>query len=121
MIEPKEYFHHCVAALRAAVSPDWVARTAIPLKEAFGSSYLQGRVMSLDPVEKIVKLEDGQNISFSHCVISVGSLGPDPARKSSPTQPLRHHSYHLYQRYIQQLSLVMLVRVDIEVNQSVRL
>jgi len=82
VIEPKEYFHHCVAALRAAVSPDWVARTAIPLREAFGSSYLQGRVVRLDPAERIVSLEDGQNISFSHCVISVGSLGPDPARST---------------------------------------
>ena len=84
VIEPKEYFHHCVAALRAAVSPDWVARTAIPLSEAFGSSYLQGRVVRLDPGERTVSLEDGQSISFSHCVISVGSLGPEPARKSSP-------------------------------------
>ena len=75
-----------MAALRAAVSPDWVARTAIPLREAFGSSYLQGRVVRLDPAERIVSLEDGQNISFSHCVISVGSLGPNPARKPSPTK-----------------------------------
>lgn len=80
VIEPREYFHHCVAALRAAVDPTWVARTAIPLSEAFGSSYLQGRVVSLSPAEKMVTLEDGQRISFSHCVISVGSLGPHPAR-----------------------------------------
>ena len=80
MIEPKEYFHHCVAALRAAVDPTWVARTAIPLNEAFGSSYLQGRAVALDQEEKVVTLEDGQRISFSHCVISVGSLGPHPAR-----------------------------------------
>jgi len=82
VIEPKEYFHHCVAALRAAVVPDWVARTAIPLSEAFGSSYVQGRVVKLNPEEKMVSLEDGQNISFSHCVISVGSLGPRPARST---------------------------------------
>ena len=80
LIEPKEYFHHCVAALRAAVDPTWVARTAIPLNEAFGSSYLQGRAVALDPEEKVVTLEDGQRISYSHCVISVGSLGPHPAR-----------------------------------------
>jgi len=80
LIEPKEYFHHCVAALRAAVDPTWVARTAIPLNEAFRSSYLQGRAVALDQEEKVVTLEDGQRISFSHCVISVGSLGPHPAR-----------------------------------------
>jgi len=82
VIEPKEYFHHCVAALRAAVEPAWVPRTAIPLSEAFGSSYQQGRVVSLDTEGKVVTLEDGQRISFSHCVISVGSLGPHPARST---------------------------------------
>ena len=73
LIEPKEYFHHCVAALRAAVDPTWVARTAIPLEEAFGSSYLQGRAVALDQEEKVVTLEDGQRISFSHCVTSCQS------------------------------------------------
>jgi len=85
VIEPKEYFHHCVAALRAAVDPAWVARTAIPLSETFGSSYLQGRVVGLDTGEKEVSLEGGQRISFSHCVISVGSLGPHPARSTKVT------------------------------------
>ena len=90
MVEPKEYFHHCVAALRAAVNPgalgteniissaklkghslslfsekllisiyfaDYVPKTAIPLKEAFGDRYVQGRVVSLDTEGRRVRLE----------------------------------------------------------------
>jgi len=85
LIEPKEYFHHCVGALRAAVYPEEVKRTAIPLKEAFGDSFKQGRVVKLDVEKKLVTLETGEEIKFSHCVISVGSLGPVPARSEAVT------------------------------------
>ena len=67
------------------MNPDWVAKTAIPLKEAFGDHYVQGRVRSLDTEARKVVLEGGQEISFSHCVISVGSLGPWPARSEAVT------------------------------------
>ena len=33
LVEPKQFMHHCVAALRAAVDPAWAARTAIPLEQ----------------------------------------------------------------------------------------
>ena len=68
------------------MNPDWVAKTAIPLKEAFGDNFVQGRVKSLDIEGKKVVLEAGQEISFSHCVISVGSLGPWPARSEVVTR-----------------------------------
>ena len=72
--------------LRAAVNPDWVAKTAIPLKEAFGDHYVQGRVRSLDTEARKLVLEAGQEISFSHAVIAVGSLGPWPARSEVVTR-----------------------------------
>ena len=68
------------------MNPDWVAKTAIPLREAFGDRFVQGRVRSLDTeARKVVLEEGGQEISFSHCVISVGSLGPWPARSEAVT------------------------------------
>eukprot|EP00092_Neocalanus_flemingeri_P015668 GFUD01016959.1.p1 GENE.GFUD01016959.1~~GFUD01016959.1.p1 ORF type:complete len:376 (+),score=91.40 GFUD01016959.1:233-1360(+) len=80
IIDPKEYFHHCVGALRAAVNPEYAVKTAIPLKDAFGESFIQGSVESLDMEEKKVTLEGGKEVVFTHCVIAVGSLGPVPAR-----------------------------------------
>jgi len=80
IIDPKEYFHHCVGALRAAVNPDYAVKTAIPLKDAFGDSFIQGSVESLDMEGKKVVITGGKVIEFTHCVIAVGSLGPVPAR-----------------------------------------
>ena len=39
--------------------------------------------MKLDVEKKMVTLESGEEIKFSHCVISVGSLGPTPARSEA--------------------------------------
>ena len=86
LVEPKEYFHHCVGALRAAVNVEYVKQTAIPLKEAFGDNYVQGRAVKIDVDEKKVVLESGQELCFSHCIICVGSLGPSPARSSALTR-----------------------------------
>jgi len=85
LVEEKQYFHHCVGALRAAVNPDYAVKTAIPLEEAFGSSYVQGKVVSLSMEGKVVVLEGGREIPFTHCVIAVGSLGPHPARTKAIT------------------------------------
>ena len=83
--------------------PDWVLKTAIPLKEAFGDHYVQGRVRSLDAeARKVVLEEGGQEISFSHCVISVGSLGPWPARSEAVTlEELEAESRTVLSRIIQ--------------------
>merc|ERR1719397_1005294 len=77
--------HHCVAALRAAVDPAWAARTAIPLEQAFGSQFVQGRVVKLDPDAGRAVLECGREVEFSHCVVAVGSTGPAPARSDLST------------------------------------
>jgi len=80
IIDPKEYFHHCFASLRAAVKPEEGVKVAIPLREAFGASFVQGMVHSLHMESKKVVLACGKEIEFTHCIIAVGSLGPAPAR-----------------------------------------
>ncbi|XP_023333938.1 apoptosis-inducing factor 2 [Eurytemora carolleeae] len=82
IIDPKEYFHHCVGALRASVFPEYANKVAIPLKEAFGTSFVQGKAISLDTENKSLKLEDGQELKYTHCIIAVGSLGPIPCRST---------------------------------------
>lgn len=80
IIEPKEYLHHCFAALRAAVKPEFAPKVAIPLKDAFGDNFIQGSVESLDIEGKKIVLDGGREIEFTHCIIAVGSIGPVPAR-----------------------------------------
>jgi len=85
LVDPKEYFHHCVGALRAAVIPEYVNKTAIPYKEAFGDRFVQDKVMSLDVENKKAALEGGQELEWSHCLVCVGSLGPEPCRSFQVT------------------------------------
>jgi len=85
IIDRQEYFHHCVGALRAAVNPEYAVKTAIPLKDSFGDSFIQGSVESLVIEGKKVVLEGGKEVEFTHCVIAVGSLGPVPARTNKLT------------------------------------
>jgi len=80
LVDPKEYFHHCVGALRAAVNPEYTAKTAIPFREAFGDRFVQGSVLSLDLETCKAVLEGGREIAWSHCLVAVGSLGPLPGR-----------------------------------------
>ena len=68
-MDPKEYFHHCVAALRAAVSPESVSRTALPYREAFGDRFVQGSVASLDV--------PGKKVSSSAFACLIGSILED--------------------------------------------
>ena len=44
LIDSKEFFHHKIAALRAAVQPDWIQQTFIGFKETFKNHFIQGRV-----------------------------------------------------------------------------
>lgn len=85
LVDPKEYFHHCVGALRAAVCPEYVNKTAIPYREAFGDKFLQDKVVSLDVKNKKAVLEGGQELEWTHCLVCVGSLGPAPCRSTQLT------------------------------------
>jgi len=85
LVDPKEYFHHCVGALRAAVNPEYASKTAIPFREAFGDSFVQGSVVSLDLENHKAMLEGGREIAWTHCLVAVGSLGPVPGRSQQLT------------------------------------
>jgi len=80
LVDPKEYFHHCVGALRAAVSPEYLSKTAIPFRDAYGERFVQGKVVTLDVPNKKAVLEGGREVGWTHCLVAVGSLGPAPGR-----------------------------------------
>jgi len=78
LIDPKEYFHHCVGALRGVIEPDFLPKTAIDFKTSFGDSFVQGSVASVDFVNKKVVLESGDSLQYTDLVFAVGSKGPYP-------------------------------------------
>ena len=81
LIDPKDYFHHNVAALRAAVFPEWMAKSVIKYKETFGDNFVQGKVTQVDLEAKTVSIDtDHAPIEFTEVVFAVGSDGPFPGR-----------------------------------------
>jgi len=85
IVDPKEYFHHCVGSLRAAVHQEYAPKVAIPLRQAFGENFIQANVQSIDTEGQKVLLEGGQELVYTHLIIAVGSLGPKPARSTQTT------------------------------------
>ena len=65
LIDPKEYFHHCVGALRCAVQPDFTKLTIINFHEAFGQSFVQGKVTNVDFEGKTVEVDNGDKIEYT--------------------------------------------------------
>ncbi|KAJ3610833.1 hypothetical protein NHX12_022923 [Muraenolepis orangiensis] len=81
LVDLQDAFHHNVAALRAAVQDgSHVAKTFIPYAETFGGSFVQGRVVSVDPERQRVVLEDGQDFQYSHLILCTGTDGPFPGK-----------------------------------------
>ena len=81
LIDPKEYFHHCVGALRCAVDPNFTQKTVINFAKSFGDQFIQGKVIAVDFEEtKKVTLDNGKQIEFTDIVLAVGSQGPFPGR-----------------------------------------
>lgn len=80
LIDLRDAFHHNVAALRAAVQSGFARKTFIPYKETFGESFLQGRVVKVDTDARVVVLEDGQEVCYTHLILCTGTDGPFPGK-----------------------------------------
>lgn len=79
LIEPRDTFVHNVAALRAAVDPDWVDRMFIP----YEGLLTRGRVRRDRAVRvsaAAVELGDGARIAADYIVLATGSAYPYPAK-----------------------------------------
>ncbi|KAL0964298.1 hypothetical protein UPYG_G00321950 [Umbra pygmaea] len=80
LIDLCDAFHHNVAALRASVKSGFAQQTFIPYSKTFGESFLQGRVIRVDPVAHIVELEGGKEVNYSHLILCTGTDGPFPGK-----------------------------------------
>jgi len=86
IIDPKEYFHYLPGALRAAVNPDFTKQIAIPLKEVFGDSFIQGKVEGINVESKKVSLLEGLgDLEYTHLVLAVGNTGSPPSMSKEVT------------------------------------
>ena len=53
-------------------------KTLIPLTPAYGSHFMKGRVVSINPQAKTIELESGETIQYDVLVLCTGSGGPFP-------------------------------------------
>ncbi|CAL8258934.1 unnamed protein product [Lota lota] len=109
LIDLKDAFHHNVAALRASVQDGFAQKTFIPYAETFGGSFVQGRVVLVDPVGQRVVLEDGQEFLYSHLILCTGTDGPFPGKYT--TLSSYQTAIQRYQDLLQQIQAASSVLV----------
>ncbi|KAJ8030624.1 Apoptosis-inducing factor 2 [Holothuria leucospilota] len=80
IIDSREYFHHCIGSLRASVEPGFENKILVPFAQAWGDSFKQGKVETVDPEKNVVILETGEEIPYDYVVIATGSSGPFPGK-----------------------------------------
>jgi len=83
LIDPKDSFHHNMAALRAATVPGFYSKTFIPYKPTFGENFKQAAVKSIDVLNKNVILSNDECVPYTELVIATGSGGPFPGKCDS--------------------------------------
>ncbi|MFD0970566.1 FAD-dependent oxidoreductase [Plantactinospora endophytica] len=79
LVEPRETFVHNVAALRAAVDPDWTERIFIP----YDGLLTRGTVLRDSAVRvrpTAVELRSGTRIVADYIVLATGTRSPYPAK-----------------------------------------
>jgi len=79
LVEPRETFVHNVAALRAAVAPEWVDRLFIPYDGLLKHGrVVRDRAVAVRPGQ--VELASGTVLAADYIVLATGSTYPFPAK-----------------------------------------
>lgn len=80
LIDPKSYFHHCVASLRASVvDPGFEKKVMIPYEPAIkNGEFKQGTVIGVNTSEKYVTLQNEEKIGYDYLVFACGSSNEFP-------------------------------------------
>ncbi|KAG5267041.1 hypothetical protein AALO_G00239160 [Alosa alosa] len=110
LIDLRDAFHHNVAALRASVQSGFAKKTFIPYKETFGESFLQGRVVKVDTDARVIVLEDGREVCYTHLILSTGTDGPFPGKFNAvATYKTAIEAYENFIKEIQSAESVLVV------------
>ena len=84
LVEPREAFHHNVAALRALVAPQWLERIFLPYDRLLANGrVVRDRAVHVEP--GLVRLASGAELRPDYIVLATGSR---PSRLR-PTRPRR--------------------------------
>ena len=80
LIDPKQYFHHCIASLRAAVTTaGYEKKVLIPYEPAIkNGEFKQGTVVGVNTSEKYVTLQSEETVQYDYLVFSCGSSNDFP-------------------------------------------
>ncbi|XP_052019827.1 ferroptosis suppressor protein 1 isoform X2 [Apodemus sylvaticus] len=80
LVDMKDSFHHNVAALRASVESGFARKTFISYSVTFKDNFRQGKVIGIDLKNRMVLLQGGEALPFSHLILATGSTGSFPGK-----------------------------------------
>ncbi|XP_058841146.1 apoptosis-inducing factor 2 isoform X2 [Acipenser ruthenus] len=120
LLDLKDAFHHNVGALRASVQSGFARKTFIPYIATFGESFKQGRVVRIDLETQTVVLEGGEELKFSHLILSTGSEGDFPGKFNEPVT--METAIQQYEDMVKEVTLIhsRVALADVELLPSVR-
>ncbi|KAM9955494.1 hypothetical protein ACTFIW_000096 [Dictyostelium discoideum] len=110
VVERKQTFFHSVGSVRAVVEPELVKKIYIPYDKLLkNGKFIFGTVIEISPT--LVKLEDGQELTFDYLVIATGSnsLAPfkAPLEKKSSSEILNY--FQNFSQQIKQAKSILIV------------
>ena len=96
LVDPKDAFVHNVAAWRALVEPEWLARIFFPYEHLLAHGrFVRDRAVSVDG--RRVRLESSEQLDPDYLVLATGSSYPFPAKtdeRDSEISRARFHDAH---------------------------
>ncbi|KAL2082941.1 hypothetical protein ACEWY4_020714 [Coilia grayii] len=101
LIDLRDAFHHNVASLRAAVQSGFAQKTFIPYRETFGESFVQGQVVKVDTASRVIVLDDGQEIGYTHLILCTGTDGPFPGKFNKVAS--YHTAIEEYEKFVKEI------------------
>lgn len=108
LVERKQAFVHNVAALRAAVDPDWAARIFLPYDHLLArGQVVNDRAVSVGPGE--VALAGGTVLSADFVVLATGSTYPFPAKSHSDDTATALREYAAIEQALSDAGRILLV------------
>lgn len=108
LVEPRDAFHHNVAALRALVDPDWPERVFLPFDALLThGSVVRDRAAQVSPGQ--VRLGSGATLDADYIVLATGSNYPFPAKAPHANRADAIADIHALRGNLEQANRVLLV------------
>ncbi|XP_071838753.1 ferroptosis suppressor protein 1-like isoform X2 [Apostichopus japonicus] len=111
VIDAREYYHYCIGGPRATVEPGFEKKILISYAEAWPGIYQQGKVVGVNPKEKVVLLESGEAIPYDIVIIATGCRGPFPSKikLDVKTQPEAEELFQAKQKQVQSAGRITVI------------